>query len=82
MTVKEILRRMPLLLVKGKGGIVLVFIGGEYAGSVERDEALGTWGAYALHRTDNPPVSEGMWGAIGALICQHVEGAIKAVLAR
>jgi len=82
MTVKEILRHVPVEIIKAKGGMVLVFICDEYAGTVERDDTLGTWGAYTLHRSGEPPVSEGMWGAIGALVYEHVEGTIKAVLAR
>lgn len=86
MTVTEILRRLvrglPVEIIKAKGGMVLVFVCDEYAGTVERDDALGTWAAYTLFRLGEPSTSEGMWGAIDALVREHVETAVKAVLAR
>lgn len=82
----EILRRLvrgfPVEIIKAKGGMALVFICDEYAGTVERDDALGTWAAYTLFRTGEPPVSEGMWGAIDALVRERIESAVKAVFAR
>ncbi len=80
--IERIIRGLPVEIVKSKGGIALVFVCDEYAGSVERDDVLGVWGAYALYRTGEPPTSEGMWGAISALVGQHVESAVKAVLSR
>lgn len=89
MTVTEILDRtvgnIPVEIVQSKGtGVALVFVGGEYAGSAERDSTLGTWGAFALLRPDAGTVkhSEGMWGAIKDVISQHVESVLKAVLAK
>lgn len=86
MSTRDILRRiirgLPVEIFKGKGGIALVFVCDEYAGSAERDEVLGTWGAFTLHRTDEPKTSEGMWGAIDAIVTEHVESAMKAVIAR
>lgn len=87
MSTFEILREnilgMPVEIVRPKaGGIALVFVNDEYAGSAERDSILGTWGAYALHRTDAPKTSEGMWSAIDAIVCEHMVQSMKAVLAR
>lgn len=86
MNMTEILRRVvrgvPVEVVKAKGGMALVFVNDEYAGSAERDDALGTWGAYALYGTGEPPTSEGMWSAIDAIVTLHVETAMKAVFAR
>lgn len=81
-TLRRVIRGLPVEIVTGKGGMALVFVGDEYAGSVERDEALGTWGAFPLYRVGEPRTSEGMWGAIDALIIEHVETAMKAVTAR
>lgn len=78
----RIIRGMPVEIIKAKGGMALVFICDEYAGTAERDDALGTWAAYTLYRTGEPKTSEGMWGAIDAIVTEHVETAIKAVLAR
>lgn len=86
MNTTEILRRivrgLPVEVVKAKGGMALVFVNDEYAGSAERDDALGTWGAYALYRTGEPKTSEGMWGAIDAIVTEHVSTAMRAVFAR
>ena len=86
MSATEILRRiirgLPVEIVKAKGGMVLVFVSDEYAGSAERGDALGVWGAFTLYRTGAPTTSEGMWGAIDAIVTEHVEMAMKAVLAR
>lgn len=86
MSTTEILRRivrgLPVEILKAKGGMALVFVNDEYAGTVERDEALGTWGAYTLYRTGEPTTSEGMWGAIDAIVTEHIGIVMKAVLAR
>lgn len=79
---RKLIRGFPVEIVKAKGGMVLVFVCDEYAGTVERDDVLGTWGAYTLYRTGAPTTDEGMWGAIGALVAEHVESAVKAVLTR
>lgn len=79
---RGVIRGLPVEIVKAKGGMALVFVCDEYAGSAERDDVLNTWSAFTLYRTDEPQVSEGMWGAIDAIVSQHVESAIKAVLAR
>lgn len=87
MNTTEILTRtisgMPVEVAIPKGaGMAFVFVNDEIAGSVEMDSTLSTWGAYTLHRTGAPSVHSGMWGAIDAVVREHVEGAMKAVLAR
>jgi hypothetical protein len=78
----RVIRGFPVEIVKTKGGLALVFVCDEYAGTVERDDVLGTWGAYTLFRTGEPTTTEGMWGAIDALVIEHVESAMKEVFAR
>jgi hypothetical protein len=80
---RKVIRGMPVEIVTAKtGGIALVFVADEYAGSAERDNTLGTWGAFSLHRTGDPKTSEGMWSAIDDVITEHVMGATRAILSR
>lgn len=86
MRTTEILRErilgMPVEIVRPKAaGIALVFVNDEYAGSAERDDALGTWGAFALHRTGEPETSEGMWSAIDSVVREHLISSMKAAVA-
>lgn len=79
---RSIVRALTVEIVKGKGGTAFIFVNDEYAGSVERDEALGTWGAYSLFTTGDIQTSEGMWGAIDAIVADHIDTSLKAALAR
>jgi uncharacterized protein (DUF1330 family) len=80
---EKTIRGLPVEIYRMKASdVAFVFVSGEYAGSADRDPMFGTWGAYTLYRTGEVKHSEGMWDAIDRVISDHVESAVKAVLAR
>lgn len=78
---QKTIRGLMVEILNVKGGLALVFVNDEYAGSAERDNTLGTWGGYALY-ADAVQTDEGMWGAIDIVVQAHVSTAVQAVLAR
>lgn len=87
MNTTEILREnilgMPVEIFRQESnGLALVFVNNEYAGSAERDDITGTWGAFAIHRGGEPETSEGMWSAIDGVVREHMISSMKAAVAR